>query len=74
MGARLTVVGAGPAESALVRELLRRGLRPVLLERDRVGETWARQYQGRRLHVLAGGAACLVARDTGAVELMRSSA
>ena len=28
----------------------------MLLERGRVGETWARQYQGLRLHVLAGAA------------------
>ena len=57
MDARLTIVGAGPAGLALARELQRRGVRPVLLERGRVGETWARQYQGLRLHVLAGAAA-----------------
>ena len=38
---------------ALARELQRRGVRPVLLERGRVGETWARQYQGRRLRAYA---------------------
>ena len=53
MDAPLTIVGAGPAGLALARELQRRGLRPVVLERGRVGETWARQYQGLRLHALA---------------------
>ena len=53
MDAPLTIVGAGPAGLALARELQRRGLRPALLERGRVGETWARQYQGLRLHALA---------------------
>ena len=51
--ALLTIVGAGPAGLSLARELQRRGLRPALLERGRVGETWARQYQGLRLHSLA---------------------
>ena len=54
MDALLTIVGAGPAGLALARELRRRGVRPVLLERGRVGETWARQYRGLRLHALAG--------------------
>jgi putative flavoprotein involved in K+ transport len=53
MDARLTIVGAGPAALALARELQRRGVRPVLLERGRVGETWARQYAGLRLHARA---------------------
>lgn len=53
MDARVTIVGAGPAGLALARELQRRGVRPVLLERGRVGETWARQYEGLRLHSLA---------------------
>jgi len=53
MDARVTIVGAGPAGLALARELQRRGVRPVLLERGRVGETWARQYDGLRLHSLA---------------------
>ena len=52
--ATVTIVGAGPAGLALARELQRRGVRPVLLERGRVGETWARQYEGLRLHSLAG--------------------
>ena len=55
--ARVTIVGAGPAGLALARELQRRGVRPMLLERGRVGETWAAQYHGLRLHVLAGAAA-----------------
>ncbi len=49
----MTIVGAGPAGLALARELQRRGVRPVLLERARVGETWARQYRGLHLHSLA---------------------
>ena len=53
MDAPVTIVGAGPAGLALARELQRRGVRPVLLERGRVGETWARQYDGLRLHSLA---------------------
>ena len=53
MDAPVTIVGAGPAGLALARELQRRGLRPVLLERGRVGETWERQYEGLRLHALA---------------------
>jgi NADPH-dependent glutamate synthase beta subunit-like oxidoreductase len=50
MESALTIVGAGPAGLAVARELQRRGIRPVLLERGRVGETWARQYAGLRLH------------------------
>ena len=57
MDARLTIVGAGPAGLARARELQRRAVRRVLLERGRVGETWTRQFQGLRLHVLAGAAA-----------------
>jgi cation diffusion facilitator CzcD-associated flavoprotein CzcO len=53
MDAHVTIVGAGPAGLALARELQRRGVRPALLERGRVGETWARQYEGLRLHSLA---------------------
>lgn len=53
MDATVTIVGAGPSGLALAYELQRRGLRPSLLERGRVGESWARHYQGLRLHSLA---------------------
>ena len=49
----LTIVGAGPAGLGLARELQRLGMRPTLLERGSVGETWARHYRGLRLHTLA---------------------
>jgi putative flavoprotein involved in K+ transport len=55
--ASLAIVGAGPAGLALARELQRRGVRPVLLERGRVGETWSRQYAGLRLHARADASA-----------------
>lgn len=53
----MTIVGAGPAGLALARELQRLGVRPVVLERGRVGETWARQYEGLHLHSLASASA-----------------
>jgi len=53
----VTIVGAGPAGLALARELQRLGVRPVVLERGRVGETWARQYEGLHLHSLASASA-----------------
>lgn len=52
----ITIVSAGPAGLALARELQRLGLRPTLLERSSVGETWARHYRGLRLHALATSA------------------
>jgi cation diffusion facilitator CzcD-associated flavoprotein CzcO len=53
MDATVTIVGAGPAGLAVARELQRLGVRPRLLEQGRIGETWARQYQGLRLHARA---------------------
>jgi cation diffusion facilitator CzcD-associated flavoprotein CzcO len=52
MDARVTIVGAGPAGLSVARELQRWGVRPVVLERGRVGETWARQYRDLHLHAL----------------------
>lgn len=45
------VVGAGPAGLATSRELTRRGVSHVVLERgDQVGQTWARLYDSLVLH------------------------
>lgn len=55
--APVTIVGAGPAGLATARELARRGVRAVLLERDRVGATWASTYPHLRLHTRRGAAA-----------------
>jgi indole-3-pyruvate monooxygenase len=45
------VVGAGPAGLASSRELSRRGIRHVVLERgETVGHTWTRLYDGSVLH------------------------
>jgi len=57
MDARVTIVGAGPAGLAVGRELRRRGIDPVLLERDTVGATWAGAYDHLRLHTRRGAAA-----------------
>jgi putative flavoprotein involved in K+ transport len=55
--AGVVIVGAGPAGLAVARELGRRGVRPVLLERRRVGASWADAYEGLRLHTRAPAAA-----------------
>jgi putative flavoprotein involved in K+ transport len=45
------VIGAGPAGLAAARELQRRGVDTVVLERgDRPGHCWARLYDSLRLH------------------------
>src|SRR5690349_20878720 len=45
------VVGAGPAGLAASRELSRRGIAHVVLERgDSVGHTWANLYDSLTLH------------------------
>jgi putative flavoprotein involved in K+ transport len=41
----LVVIGAGPAGLAMSRELDRRGLEHVVLERGRVGETWRGRWE-----------------------------
>jgi putative flavoprotein involved in K+ transport len=53
----VVIVGAGPAGLALARELRRRGVDPVLLERDRIGSTWAHAYDHLRLHTRREAAA-----------------
>jgi putative flavoprotein involved in K+ transport len=54
---RAVVVGAGPAGLATARELVRRGVETVVLERDRIGSTWAAAYGHLRLHTRRGEAA-----------------
>jgi putative flavoprotein involved in K+ transport len=51
------IVGAGPAGLAVARELRRRGVTPVLLERRQVGASWAEAYEGLRLHTRTPAAA-----------------
>ncbi len=47
----VVVVGAGPAGLATSRELRRRGIEHRVLERgDRLGASWARQYDSLTLH------------------------
>jgi cation diffusion facilitator CzcD-associated flavoprotein CzcO len=41
----LVIVGAGQAGLAMSRELARRGLEHVVLERGRVGETWRGRWE-----------------------------
>lgn len=48
---RVIVVGAGPAGLAISRELLRRGVEHIVLERGaEVGHTWANMYDSLVLH------------------------
>ena len=53
----VSIVGAGPAGLAVARALRRRGVDAVLLERDRVGSTWAGAYDHLRLHTRRDAAA-----------------
>jgi putative flavoprotein involved in K+ transport len=53
----VVVVGAGPAGLAVAHGLRRRGIHPVLLERDRIGSTWAQAYDHLRLHTRREAAA-----------------
>jgi hypothetical protein len=55
--ADVVIVGAGPAGLAVGRELRRRGVTPLLLERHEVGHTWATAYDPLRLHTRRGAAA-----------------
>jgi cation diffusion facilitator CzcD-associated flavoprotein CzcO len=57
MEADVVIVGAGPAGLAVGRELRRRGVEPLLLERGQVGHTWATAYDHLRLHTRRGAAA-----------------
>ena len=57
MDADVVIVGAGPAGLAVGRELRRRGVEPLLLERHEVGHTWASAYDGLRLHTRRDAAA-----------------
>lgn len=57
LDALVTIVGAGPAGLATARALARRGVPAVLLERDRVGATWASAYPHLRLHTRREAAA-----------------
>jgi hypothetical protein len=44
------VIGAGPAGLATSRELLRRGVTHIVLERGEVADSWARLYDSLTLH------------------------
>jgi len=57
MDADVVIVGAGPAGLAVGRELRRRGVEPLLLERHEIGHTWASAYDHLRLHTRRGAAA-----------------
>ena len=46
----VVIIGAGPAGLASSYHLTRRGIRHVVLERGRVGDTWANLYDSLRLH------------------------
>lgn len=50
-GADVVVIGAGPGGLATAGALVRRGLRPVVLERsDAVGSSWRAHYERLHLH------------------------
>src|SRR5438874_2124318 len=48
--AEVVIVGAGQAGVATAAMLLRRGVRPIVLERDRVASKWRKRYDRLRLH------------------------
>lgn len=50
MSGTAVVIGAGPAGLATSRELLKRGIEHVVLERGNVAESWSRLYDSLTLH------------------------
>src|ERR1700736_3666718 len=51
--ADVVIVGAGSSGLSAAAALQRRGIDPVLLEQDSaIGGTWARRYDGLRLHTV----------------------
>ncbi len=50
MSGAAVVIGAGPAGLATSRELLKRGVEHVVLERGNVAESWSRLYDSLTLH------------------------
>jgi putative flavoprotein involved in K+ transport len=50
LDALVTIVGAGPTGLAVARELRRRRIQPLILERDAIAATWRALYPTLRLH------------------------
>lgn len=48
----VAVVGAGPGGLSAAAMLRRRGMRPVIFERDSIGAFWRRQYDRLHLHTI----------------------